>query len=889
MLWRREPKKDNVVRNIYCQQEIKPAQYKLRPCSAQIPDPMTMPSDQTPAASSTLPSPPATVADLVAVAEKHAGEQLTATVNRMVAVMLDVTEPGGSPYEVRQRIKSGNLLKSNSYAFIHLASTALGLALRKAVAQLTPAPSAKPVLAASLSLVPLEEMDSKVAFGAITRPFDIAHSEALATLCVRLGMLLGRDILRAEQNPFRPEVFLVGLHDAWREFEPDAGSHEVILPLLRPDIVFDFGPMLEALNQSLVRKGQGRGAGFKKTDGTAAAKAAKASRDAALADQLKKLFGADVTIPVGDDMASLIPELPNMPQGQGGWRPSAATGFDMAGAPQQAAAGNGGNPSTAAAGAVPVAGASGFPAAAVHAGGGASVVVPVMYPAGGVGIAAQGVHAGGTVGNAAPGMHPVGGPGFGAPGMPPGVGTGFAAQGTIGGGVGSDMQGVPATAAPLLELLGRIQLDALPMPAGAQLGVQAAGALPHQVFYLPRLKQSLPTGSLSRSDESTLDLLSRIFETVFLDDSIPQPTRELIQSLQIPVLKAALRDKNFFYEEAHPARRMIDLLSNIQREPGKDGEDPLYQALRRSVEQVGRDQEGQPEAFAQAVAELEKSISAEEQAAEAAIAGPISKALKQERHVTAVRSAQHAVALRVGGSEVVAVVGAFLEHKWTTVLTLAYTIEDDKPGAVDNATRTMDDLIWSVKPKATQEQRKALIARLPGLLATLNKWLDAIKWQDAERLQFFAHLAECHAAIVRAPIDASPERQFELAVEAAQQDALRRVAQENAVAEQEHADKDQAELALDGLERGAWLEFAQADGGKRKLKLAWVSPLRSLFIFSTGTRGEAFSMPAEKLGEALRAGKVTVVALEGVVGRVLSEALRDAAINDDDCTAAQAA
>jgi hypothetical protein len=593
-------------------------------------------------------------------------------------------------------------------------------------------------------------------------------------------------MLRAEQNPFRPEVILAALHDAWREFEPDSAAHGLILPLLRPDIVFDLAPMLETLNQSLARKGQSRGALFQKTDGAAAARAAKASRDAALAQQLKKLFGAEPA-GVGDDVVPLIPDLPDMPQGGGGWRPSAAAGFGVSAA-------------------------------------------PVARSADGAGRPAVGIMAG--------------------------------------------------TAAPLLDLLGQIQLDGLPAAQGAQ----GEGAQPHQVFYLPRLKQSLPKGSLSRRDESTLDLLSRIFETVYLDDGIPQPTRELIQSLQIPVLKAALRDKNFFYEEAHPARRMIDLLSNIDRAPGKEGDDPLYQAVRRSVEQVGRDQEAQPEAFALAVAELEASISAEERVAEAAIAEPISKALKQERHATAVRSAQHAVALRVGGEEVVAVVGAFLENKWTTVLTLAYTIEDDKPGAVDNATRTMDDLIWSVKPKATQEQRRALIARLPSLLTTLNKWLDAIKWQDAERLQFFARLAECHAAIVRAPIDASPERQLELAVEAAQQDALRRVAQENAVAEQEHTDKDEVGHALDGLERGVWLEFAQADGGKRKLKLAWVSPLRSLFIFSTGTRGQAFSMPAEKLGEALRAGKATIVALEGVVGRVLSEALREGA-NDDHCSA----
>jgi hypothetical protein len=221
------------------------------------------------------------------------------------------------------------------------------------------------------------------------------------------------------------------------------------------------------------------------------------------------------------------------------------------------------------------------------------------------------------------------------------------------------------------------------------------------------------------------------------------------------------------------------------------------------------------------------------------------------------------------------VVSGFLEERWMTVMTFAYSIEAHKPGAVGNATRAMDDLIWSVKPKPTQEQRKNLIARLPRLLATLNKWLDAIKWQDAERLQFFASLAEYHASIVRAPIELSPERQLELAVEAAQQDALRRVELENAAAEQAQAQR-QALSPLDGLERGVWLEFRHADG-PRKVKLAWVSPLRTLFIFSGAGRREAFSLAADKLVDALHAGAARVLAIDGVVGQVLSEALAQGA------------
>jgi hypothetical protein len=376
-----------------------------------------------------------------------------------------------------------------------------------------------------------------------------------------------------------------------------------------------------------------------------------------------------------------------------------------------------------------------------------------------------------------------------------------------------------AAARPLLELLARIEAQAPAAPAGGE-GAAAAPEATHaaEAFYLPRWKHSLPAGSLGRKDERTLDLLARVFETVLLDDGMPAQTRELLRLLQLPVLKAALRDRNFFYEDAHPARRLVDLLSRMGWEQHKDEADPVFQAMRRSVTAVGRP-DAAPAAFSDALADLEAAVATsardEERLLQAAIAAPVASALHQERIAEATRAARDAVALRLGGGDVVALIGGFLEQHWTTVLTFAYSIEDERPGAVGNATRAMDDLIWSVKPKPTQEQRKSLISRLPRLLSTLNKWLDAIKWQDAERLEFFAGLAECHASIVRAPIELSPERQLELAVEAAQQDALRRVELEQA-AEQQAAARSVARVEafspLDGLERGAWLAFRTDDG-----------------------------------------------------------------------------
>ena len=848
---------------------------------------------QTPAARKAASSQQATLDALAGIVGDYTQRQLSGMAARMSAALADQSAPDGDARDVYRRVKSARLLKDNAYAFLHVTAGAIDRAVRRELAALAPDGTRQP--AGPLGLVPLEDIDNRLALGARARPFEIAYAEGLATLAVRLGLLLGRGALRAEANPFRPEVFLGAIEEAWREFEPDAEAHDLVQPLLRPDIVFDFAQLLDELAGALRAAGQPGAVDayrIQKTDDTAAARAARAVQRAALAEQLRKLFGDDG----GDDGVPLIPDLPAFPAatpGAGGWRPSGAVGFGTAPAPvdtQAGAAPDGAGPADAARpggrAAVTAADAAGHaPGAAVQPGTGYAtasgaatqpgiatpgVATPGMIPPPGMASAAGFIGAAGA--SAQPGM------GF-MPAADHGHAGWYAAvHGALAGQIGT---------APLLDLLARIEpaLAAAPAPAveadfGPAAGVAGGPAAPaapppDNVFYLPRLAQSLPRGSLPRADERTLGLLSRVFETVLLDDSIPARTRELLQLLQVPVLKAALLDKNFFFEETHPARRLVDLLSRTGWEQRDDPDDPLFCAMQRSVARAG---EAQPDAFAGAVAELEAGLAADAAAQEAALAAPVATALRQEKHEVAARQARDAVALRVEAGDVVDVVGGFLEQRWTTVLTFAYTIEETRPGAVGNATRAMDDLIWSVKPKATQEQRKALIARLPRLLSTLNKWLDAIKWQDADRLQFFARLAEYHASIVRAPIELAPERQLELAVEAARQDALRRVELENAAAEQAAARA--AEMSVvDDLERGMWFEF-RADGGARKVKLAWVSPLRTLFIFSGAGRKEAFSLSADKLAAALHAGRARMLAIDGVVGQVLSEAVAQGATND---------
>ncbi len=426
----------------------------------------------------------------------------------------------------------------------------------------------------------------------------------------------------------------------------------------------------------------------------------------------------------------------------------------------------------------------------------------------------------------------------------------------------------PALSAYLADLQKRVPMQ---LQAGA---AQSA-------YRLSEMQHQMPRGAMTAADETTVDVMSRIFEAVFRDANIPQQMKDLIGYLQIPVLKAALIDKEFFFEDAHPARRLISLLTNssVGWDQNKGRDDPLYQAIRHNIDRV-QHFDSEIALFSEVVADLEAFLQEEDNKAAANLSAPITQALKQEKLREATRCASSDVAVRVATGEVVTFVEAFLESRWVPVLALAHSVKDEKPQVLQSAIKTMDELIWSVQPKITAQQRKELVAKLPALLTTLNKWLNVLKWDDADRLQFFADLAECHASIVRAPLEMSPHRQLELAVEAAKKAAERRLEKRAAQPVESVAPPDPFLQQVDGFERGMWFEFRQTATTKRTLKLAWVSPLKSLYIFTTMQREEAFSLSSQVLAQNLRDGITKMVVVDHFVDQALADVLDESRAAD---------
>ncbi|MBK1889094.1 DUF1631 family protein [Undibacterium sp. 14-3-2] len=696
---------------------------------------------------------------LIPLATHLVVSQLDAFSSRLSNAFLAMSEQSMDSREANLSFNAGQILKKNAYAFYHLSSADVEKAFRQEVDLLiSPKQSGNRVSTApdaDLSLISYEEMDKKLALSRVSRTIELDSAEQYAALNMRLSHLLGRETLSIAQNPFRPDILLNALYSAWCQFDPEVGTHEMVLPLLRADILFDLEPILYEINSALVKKGilpdlqdsykirrNQNKTSTAVDDETEAKNAEQESHSQDIAQKLKRYFSGAQH--------------------------------------QQQAPRSNGNYSD----------------------------------------------------------HP-----------------GFTSN--------------PAESR-LFQHLAEFQQN-------LKLNQMMSGA--GEVMRLSQMREHVADVATTGVEKHTLDLLSQVFDNVFRNQAIPAPVKELISVLQVPVLKAALIDKEFFFKDQHPARRLIDLLSrySLSLDQNKGAQDPLFQTMKRNVERVSQEFDQEIALFDEVVTDLESFIEKEEQANAQALEAPIKSAIRKEKIKQASIHANQEVAIRVGSGEVVAFVETFLESRWIKVLTLAYSVRDEKPHAVQDAIKTMDDLIWSVKPKFTLQDRQELLNRLPAILARLNKWLSLIKWEDADRVQFFAELSECHASIVRAPLELSPDRQLELAVEAAQQATERRLekraeAEKNASQEELTTDDEFVDV-VHQLERGIWIEFTQENAQIARVRLAWVSPMRSLYIFTASEKEKSFSVSAKNLEQAFREKRAQILQLDKVVDRALQEAL----------------
>lgn len=436
-------------------------------------------------------------------------------------------------------------------------------------------------------------------------------------------------------------------------------------------------------------------------------------------------------------------------------------------------------------------------------------------------------------------------------------------------GTGGYASGAPAGLAgvSLLDSLSQLQSGSMVLPGGGRFELPLLEAASIQNV-LRSLQQSPVMQSASPLDAVLVDAVATLFDVVFDEATIPDRLKAQIARLQIPVLKAAMLDRNFFSQSNHPVRRMLDAIATLAIHlPDNEAGNARLEAISQIVSRVLDSFDKDVAIFDSAATELEAMGAlledTLEETVDASLQEDIAQIKQSERAELAPVIVHDFINRALKEQPVVEAVREFVRRDWAQLLTLDYVKEGEQGAHFNSHVETMRELIWSVQPKADMDARLMLVRILPGLLKRLREGVAEIDLPEKLSDRFFATLVILHANAVRpnaqpVPLpDITPEEIEEVAsAQAAEIPPPEPATEAEPVAPEV---EDEFTLRARALNKGDWVEFHYDDGTFRWARLGWASSIKNTYLFSDQDGMNSFSISLHRLAEKLRRGEAVLV------------------------------
>jgi hypothetical protein len=459
----------------------------------------------------------------------------------------------------------------------------------------------------------------------------------------------------------------------------------------------------------------------------------------------------------------------------------------------------------------------------------------------------------------------------------------------------------PATP-PLLEALNELQQLGLEGFHGAAFAGTQAGSI--NVW-----REHLIEKSSRTVDKLTIELVGMMFDQVLRDGQVPAEIKAIISRMQFPVLKAALLDADFFASNTHPSRRLIDRIAStaIGWEPYGDENERYRTEVERVVRTVLEKFDKDIGIFEKLLAEFDNFVG------EVAPRDndPVARAKRaleeaEKREILAINTTIQ-VRRAFERVELEPYLRDFLINPWVQVLVTATLREAQTPGFSKNFRESIHEIVWSVQPKATADERKRLVNLIPNLTRVLRDGLALIRMNERDQHTFFQQLMASHAMAVK-PVDQATYIKSSVATSELRSridgmqltgtfpittvaggikvstGAVMRAAQEHQadvtmvdpvtdIADMDRVEEARLDEEIASWQRGTWFSLWN---GKTMIKarLRWISPLRTMFMFSGEPDGKAHVMPPDVIKSYLKkqylkpleTTPLTKRAVDGVVG-----------------------
>ena len=425
--------------------------------------------------------------------------------------------------------------------------------------------------------------------------------------------------------------------------------------------------------------------------------------------------------------------------------------------------------------------------------------------------------------------------------------------------------------------------------------VQLSGVVRQQS---EKLKKTASTDS----EKAIIEVVALMFQSILAEDHIPPSVRVWFARLQVPVLRVALAEPEFFSNLNHPARQLIDRMGScvLGFNATAINGGALEAEIRRVVQVIEQYPETGRRVFQLVLDEFEKFL-AHFLTEKKSTSQLVSVAQQIEQRETL--AIQYTIELRtmLKDMPVRDEIRDFLFKFWAEVLALSAVRDGPQHADTVVLKRTAADLVWAASAKPSRTDRTQVIQELPALLQRLRQGLSLVGVigapQDAQIKTLTDTLAEAFlsktATIPHEHIEAMAKRlenledfiddevmgDFPLDADSIEMMLGIDASSIHVIADNDAPiDESMLQWAYE-LSLGTWFTLDH-NGASAQVQYAWHSQRKQLHLFAA-IDGSTYLLQLRRLGAYLQAGLLVAEEEEGLTARATRDALAKLGANPE--------
>ncbi len=381
--------------------------------------------------------------------------------------------------------------------------------------------------------------------------------------------------------------------------------------------------------------------------------------------------------------------------------------------------------------------------------------------------------------------------------------------------------------------------------------------------------ESEQLGSIGHDAADVLNLVTMLYEAIWKDEALSVQIKELIGRTQITMMKVALGDANFFDNEAHPGRVLVNDLA-LAGIAWVSNEDPdsevVYAKIKDLVERLLNEiKPNHP--FLQGLVDELGDFTAEKTGSDAALERKIRSAEDIRPHIEEVHAyVRQKVTERVLKGHLDPSIRRLLDTHIHDFLVKLLMREGPDGPSWKPIMSTIDVLLWTVQVEKQPGDRERFDRINPRLLDNLQKTLHiggASKTKITKSMRQLKQVQEYtfHKAESAPPItmvtslndETIPVRSLREAAPLPKQDPAMR--------------------QTDKLPVGTWLEFTSANG--KPIRCELVSRIESIDkLFFANNRGKKVGeLTRTRLAHEFKSGTAKIVSKGSLINRAMDSVL----------------